>query len=114
MSNTLLLPGNCKQEELLSELKNGILLSKAREGTVDELGNFSITIEEGYLIDKGDIKYSLKDFTISSNVRSLLNNIVLVASDFRIAFAAYCEKYDQQVSVSAGAPSVLIKNIKVN
>jgi TldD protein len=112
MSNTFLLPGKDKKEDVF-DLKKGIYIKGMRGGSVDIFsGGFMFKAEEAYEIKNGEIGNVLRDAAISGNILRTLNNVEAVGRDFDTS-PGMCGKGGQDVPVSDGGPHIRIKNVMV-
>lgn len=76
--------GDMGREELFREMKRGLYLTNTWYTRFQNSarGDFSTIPRDGiFLIEKGDIKQSLKDLRISDNVLSMLGNIVAISKE---------------------------------
>jgi PmbA protein len=103
-TNLYIKSGNMKREELLKmhpviiEIVN---VQGLHSGANFISGDFSLSAE-GYLYKNGKRQYSLKPFTVSGNILSVLKNVEAIADDFQFNMS------------SIGAASVLIKELSVS
>jgi PmbA protein len=67
-------------------------------------GDFSVGVMEGHYVEKGKLKYAVKDTMIAGNFFDLMNNVVSVG-----------KKIEHSLDVSGGCymPEILFKNVKV-
>lgn len=76
--------GNMRKDELFKEVKRGLYLTNTWYTRFQNYarGDFSTIPRDGiFLIEKGEIKQSLKDLRISDNVLNMLNNIVAFSKE---------------------------------
>ncbi len=108
MSNTYIDAGDYTFEELLEETKNGVYLLGTRGGeTNPATGYFQFNAQYGYVVEKGEIKYPIRDVSLSGNTLEILKEIKLGRDlEFNPGF---CGKAGQLVPVSDGAPHSLVK-----
>lgn len=113
MTNTFILPGEAKVEDMLAKLEKGIYVVKMGGGQVDTTsGDFVFSIEEGYLVEEGKIKHPIRGATLIGNGPEILKKIEMVGND--IGFApGTCGKDGQGVSVTDGMPTILISEITI-
>ena len=79
--NFYLQPGQGKIEDLLLEMKNGLLVDDLfTSGMNDVTGDFSFGCS-GFLVEKGKIDSPVKEITIAGNVLELFKNILEIADD---------------------------------
>lgn len=113
MTNTFILPGEAKVEDMIAKLEKGIYVVKMGGGQVDTTsGDFVFSVEEGYLVEKGKIKHPIRGATLIGNGPEILKKIEMVGND--IGFApGTCGKDGQGVPVTDGMPTILISEITV-
>lgn len=81
LSNLTIEPGTKK--DLIKEIDKGIYV-RALMGvhTMDPVtSNFSLAVYEGFYVEKGEIKYPVKDCMVAGNLFELLNNITEISKD---------------------------------
>lgn len=101
--NMYITPGNKTNDELLEEMKNGILIDNIEglhAGFNKTTGNFSLQAE-GYLIENGKKVKPLNMIVISTDIFELLSNVIEVGNDLEF------------FSINGGAPSLLVDNITI-
>ena len=99
--NFYLQPGRGKMEDLLPELKNGLLVDDLfTSGMNDVTGDFSFGCS-GFLVEKGKITAPVKEITIAGNILELFKNILEIADD---------NEYKSAVS----SPSFLVSSLAVS
>lgn len=113
MTNTFILPGKSKLEDMLQRIKKGIYVVKMGGGQVDTIsGDFVFGVEEGYLVENGKIKYPIRGATLIGNGPKILEKIEMVGDD--IGFVpGTCGKDGQGVPVTDGMPTVFISEITI-
>jgi TldD protein len=115
MTNTYMLPGPHKKDEIIQSVKKGILAEKFTNGQVFiGAGDFTFYVKSGYMIEDGKITKPVKDVNIIGNGPQVLKDIVMVADDMKMAEGGWtCGKGGQGVPVSMGLPSVKVSKITV-
>lgn len=82
--NTEVEPGGMRKDELFKEVKRGLYLTNTWYTRFQNYakGDFSTIPRDGiFLIEKGEVKQSLKDLRISDNALNMLNNIVAFSKE---------------------------------
>ncbi len=79
--NMLIEPGSQSLAELISSLDQGLIVDQILGGGAGISGEFSINIDLGYLVRRGEVIGRVKDTMVSGNVYSALKNIVAVGND---------------------------------
>lgn len=113
MTNTFILSGNSKLEDMLNRVEKGLYVVKMGGGQVDTIsGDFVFGVEEGYLIESGKIKNPVRGATLIGNGPKILEKIELIGDD--IGFTpGTCGKDGQGVPVTDGMPTILISEITI-
>lgn len=112
MSNTFMLPGEMKKEELFEGF-SGLYLLGSRGGQVSTAdGVFQFNAERGYLVENGEILHPLKNASISGEIVELLKNVVALSDDLKLN-SGRCGKKNQTIAVSDGAPHVKLREAVV-
>jgi len=101
-TNFRIMPGNKSPEELISELKEGLLVYflQGAHSSNPASGEFSVVATPAWKIENGEITYATKGAMLTGNIFQALTNVSELASNER--------KVGELV-----APWVLVKNVKV-
>ncbi|MDP6923422.1 MAG: TldD/PmbA family protein [Candidatus Scalindua sp.] len=77
-SNIIIEPGEMKFEDMIKDMKSGILVDQVLGGGQSNVlaGEFSVNIDLGYLVENGEIVGRVKDCMVAGNVFDIFNNIV--------------------------------------
>jgi TldD protein len=115
MRSTFMENGNCKEEDIIASVKNGIFVDTFTNGQVQiGAGDFTFYVKTGYLIENGKLTQPIKDINIIGNGPKALADITMVADNLKIDQGAWtCGKDGQGCPVSQGLPSVLVKQLTV-
>ncbi|MGB9718539.1 MAG: TldD/PmbA family protein [Thermoproteota archaeon] len=114
MSNTFVENGEYSLEELAEMVKNGVYLAKSYGGYVDPArGQFYFTAQEGYIVENGKICEKVQNVSMSGLTMDVLNNVIGVGKDLKLAFPGTCGKDGQMVPVSGGGPHLAVKDVVV-
>lgn len=113
MANTYIAPGKENAENILKQVKKGLLVKKMGGGQVNTTtGDFVFEVSEGYLIEYGEIKEMVRGATLTGNGPKILQNIEMVGSDLGFSIGV-CGKEGQGVPVSDAQPTLLLNGIIV-
>lgn len=113
MSNTLIAPGQENPDEIIATTRYGLLVKKMGGGQVNTTnGDFVFDVQEGYIIQDGQIKYPVRGATLTGNGPLALANIDKVGSDLGFSIGV-CGKDGQGVPVSDAQPTIRIKELTV-
>lgn len=81
MFNTLIQPGQFTWTELLSQLKDAIVVDQILGETAGISGDFSVNVDLGYRVRHGEIQGRVKDTMVSGNVYTALTNLRAIGQD---------------------------------
>ena len=112
MTNTFIEKGSDKPEDIISSTKSGIYVQSLSGGSVNPItGMFNFTCREAYIIENGKKTTPVKGATLTGNCMDVISNIDAVGDN--LAFGpGICGK-GQSAEVTAGQPTVRIRNINV-
>jgi PmbA protein len=79
--NLLVKPGQRSLLELIAGLEDGLVVDQMLGGGGGISGDFSINVDLGYRIHKGEIIGRVKDTMVAGNVYTALKNLVALGSD---------------------------------
>ncbi len=103
-SNFILKPGKYMKEELIEDVKEGILLDYTADSPNMATGDFSGLILHGNVIKNGEIKEGLNETMIGINLLDLFHRIEAISKEFktyRAMQAPYVKIGDVQIIGSA-------------
>ena len=113
MSNTMILPGTSKPEEIIRSVEKGLLVRKMGGGQVNTVnGDFVFEVSEGYLIEKGSVAEPIRGAILTGNGPQVLKEIDRVGNDLGFGIGT-CGKEGQGVPVSDAQPTLRIPEIVV-
>jgi TldD protein len=116
MSNTYFNSGDYEREEMIAEVKNGVIIVHSSFGMEDPLaGALQGTSKKGYLIKNGEIVKPLKSIAISGSVLELLQNIDAISKDPVKLHGGTCGKGEEDhIPVSSGGSYIRIKKALIS
>ena len=116
MSNTYFGSGDYELEEMISEIKEGVMLVHGYFGMEDPLGGgMQCTSKKGYLIENGERTKILKATALSGDVLGMLKNIDAVSKDTLKLDGGTCGKgSEDMVPVTSGGSYIRAKNVLVS
>ncbi|MEP0910749.1 TldD/PmbA family protein [Leptolyngbya sp. GB1-A1] len=79
--NLIVQPGTASLSELISKLESGIIVDQMLGGSAGMSGEFSINVDLGYRVDRGQIVGRVKDTMVAGNVYTALKNLTELGSD---------------------------------
>jgi len=113
MSNTMILPGTSKPEEIIRSVEKGLFVKKMGGGQVNTVnGDFVFEVSEGYLIEKGNVAEPIRGAILTGNGPQILKEIDKVGDDLGFGIGT-CGKEGQGVPVSDAQPTLRIPEILV-
>jgi PmbA protein len=79
--NMIIEPGSGSLEDLISQIDDGIIVDQMLGGGAGISGEFSVNVDLGYRVRKGEIIGRVKDTMVAGNVYSALKQIVQLGGD---------------------------------
>ncbi|MDP2876595.1 MAG: dephospho-CoA kinase [Holophaga sp.] len=108
MRNTFLAAGDESPEAIVKDLDRGLLVKHMGGGQVDTVtGNFVFQVTEGYWVEQGEIRYPVKNATLSGCGPEVLKQLTRIGSDLHHFDIGTCGKDGQGVPVSDALPTIL-------
>lgn len=83
-SNLILQPNKGNLQDLISELENGILVKGSLIGAFHSnviTGDFSVTADNAFKIENGEVAFPLKPCTVAGNLYEALNHVIAIGND---------------------------------
>lgn len=110
MTNTCILSGQDKLEDMIKGVEEGfLLLEMGQGGQADATAEFMFSVQEGYWIKNGKIEHPVKGITISGQAFEVLESVDAVSEDFKFGMGrGYCGKF-QLAKVDGGGPYLRCK-----
>jgi len=103
-SNLTLTPGKGNLDKLINEVKDGVLVKGGLIGALHSnvvTGDFSVTADNAFKIEHGEVAYPLKPCTVAGNFYETLNSVIAIGDDLKSNLNIIC-------------PSVVIEKIVVS
>jgi TldD protein len=114
MSNTFIGPGDMKKDELIEDVKHGLLMNGSQYGYVEPAkGQFMFKCDEAFEITKGEIGQRYRDASLSGVILEVLHSIDGVADDFFLGDPGYCGKGGQSARTTDGGPHICVTDVVV-
>jgi len=108
MRNTFLAAGSEAPEAILKDLDRGLLVTHMGGGQVDTVtGNFVFQVTEGFWVEGGEVRYPVKNATLSGCGPEVLKQLTRIGSDLHHFDIGTCGKDGQGVPVSDALPTIL-------
>ena len=113
MSNTMILPGEMRPEEIVHSVEKGLFEKKMGGGQVNTVnGDFIFEVSEGYLLEKGSVGEPVRGAVLIGNGPQVLKEIDMVGSDLGFGIGT-CGKDGQGVPVADAQPTLRIPELVV-
>jgi PmbA protein len=83
-SNLLLLPNKGSLEDLIRELKDGVLIRGSLTGALHSntiTGDFSVSADNAFKIENGEAAFPLKACAVAGNLYETLNHVMAIGND---------------------------------
>jgi len=115
MTNTYMLAGEHKPEDIIKSVKKGIYAPNFAGGQVDiTSGKFVFTSSEAYLIENGEITSPIKGATLIGSGPEAMQKVSMVGNDLKLdAGVGVCGKDGQSLPVGVGQPTLKIDEMTV-
>ncbi len=115
MTNTYMLAGECKPEEIIASLEKGLYAVNFGGGQVDiTSGKFVFSLNEAYLIENGKVGAPVKGATLIGNGPEVMTRVSMVGDDLALdSGIGVCGKEGQSVPVGVGQPTLKVDEITV-
>ncbi|MDO8643741.1 MAG: TldD/PmbA family protein, partial [bacterium] len=113
MTNTMIASGSDDPKEILSSTPTGLFVKKMGGGQVNTVnGDFVFEVNEGYLIENGQIGEPVRGAMLTGNGPEVIRIIDKVGSDLGFAIGT-CGKDGQGVPVGDAQPTLRIPELTV-
>ena len=115
MTNTYMLNGDKRREEIIASVKNGLYAVNFGGGQVDiTSGKFVFSASEAYVIENGKLAYPVKGATLIGNGPDALTRVSMIGDDMALdPGVGTCGKEGQSVPVGVGQPTLRIDGLTV-
>lgn len=115
MSNTYMLPGEFKEEELFEDIKLGVYIKNFGEWNIDDKRAHQRYIgNESYLIKNGKLTVPVRSPILEISTLGFYRAIDAISNKIKM-YAATCGKGEpiQGINVGLGGPLIRLRNIKL-
>ncbi|WP_116963514.1 metalloprotease TldD [Fastidiosibacter lacustris] len=115
MTNTYMLPGEDKFEDMIASIDHGIYATHFNGGQVDiTSGQFVFVMDQAYSIKNGKICYPIKGASLIGHGPQIMQKISMIGKDFTLdSGVGVCGKEGQSIPVGVGQASLKIDEITV-
>ncbi len=113
MTNTFIEPGNCKFDDMIADIKEGVY-AKSWYGGTTSMEMFTFSSGETYMIRNGKVAEMVRPVVLTGNVFKTLMNIDAIGDDLDMNQGGGCGKGGQSpLPVSNGSPHIRIQHCLV-
>ena len=112
MRNTFIAAGPHTPQELIGSVEQGLYCKSMGGGSVGPTGQFNFAVEEGYLIENGQLTRPVKGATLIGEAREVMPRISMCANDLELA-AGFCGSVSGSINVTVGQPHIKVDAITV-
>nr|WP_254938503.1 TldD/PmbA family protein [Cyanobium sp. Morenito 9A2] len=112
MRNTYIAAGPHTPEQLMASVDRGLYCKTMGGGSVGPTGQFNFSVEEGYLIENGQLTKPVKGATLIGEAKDVMPRISMCANDLELA-AGYCGSVSGSIYVTVGQPHIKVDSITV-
>lgn len=112
MRNTFIAAGPHSPQDLIGSIDRGLYCKVMGGGSVGPTGQFNFSVEEGYLIEDGELGKPVKGATLIGDAETVMPRISMCANDLDLA-AGFCGSVSGSVYVTVGQPHVKVDAITV-
>ncbi|MEJ6584848.1 MAG: TldD/PmbA family protein [Synechococcus sp. ChBW.bin.23] len=112
MRNTYIAAGPHSTDELIQSVDHGLYCKSMGGGSVGPTGQFNFSVEEGYIIENGQLGRPVKGATLIGEAKEVMPRISMCANDLDLA-AGYCGSVSGSVFVTVGQPHIKVDSITV-
>ena len=113
MTNTYILNGNSRFEDMIASMDNGIYAKYLGGGSVNPAtGEFNFATQEAYLVKNGKIGAPIKGATLIGTGPEILNRIEMVSNNFDSG-EGMCGSVSGSIPAGLGQPAIKVSEITV-
>jgi len=112
MRNTFIAAGPHSPADLIASIETGLYCKSMGGGSVGPTGQFNFAVEEGYLIENGELGKPVKGATLIGEAKEVMPRISMCANDLELA-AGFCGSVSGSIFVTVGQPHIKVDSITV-
>ena len=112
MRNTYIAAGPHSPDQLIASVDRGLYCKAMGGGSVGPTGQFNFAVEEGYLIENGQLTKPVKGATLIGEAKEVMPRISMCANDLELA-AGFCGSVSGSIFVTVGQPHIKVDSITV-
>lgn len=83
-TNLIVEAGDIGYDEMVREVKNGIIVNRFSGNVSSVDGNFSGVVKGGHMIKDGEVAYAVREMMVAGNIYDALNDISMVSKERRL------------------------------
>ncbi len=108
MRVTYLEPGDWDEDEMIKEMKRGIIVYNTSGGNAENDGTFFFMSQRAWYVENGERKFPLKPMGLTGNVLEMLKYVEAIGKKLEFR-PGTCGKWGQGVPVSVGGGAALTR-----
>jgi TldD protein len=113
MTNTMILPGQDKNEDIISSMEYGLYAKEMGGGSVNPVtGEFNFAVREGYLVRNGKICEAVRGASLIGKGSQILMDIDMVGTDLATG-QGMCGSSSGSIPTDVGQPLIRVSSITV-
>lgn len=113
MTNTMILPGTDKNEDIISSIEYGLYAKEMGGGSVNPVtGEFNFAVREGYLVRNGKICEAVRGASLIGKGADILMDIDMVGTDLATG-QGMCGSSSGSIPTDVGQPLIRVSSITV-
>lgn len=113
MSNTFILPGKDRKEDMFKGIKKGLYARRMGGGSVNpNTGEFNFGVLEGYLIEDGKVTHPVEGAMLIGSGGEILQKIDMVSDNLERA-QGMCGSLSGSIPTDVGQPAIRVSAITV-
>lgn len=113
MTNTFFINGNSTFEEIIKNTKYGFFAKKMGGGSVNPAtGEFNFAVNEGYMIENGEITKPVRGATLVGSGKDILKRIDMIADNLSFGHGM-CGSLSGSIPVNVGQPTIRVSMMTV-
>ena len=114
MTNTYIAPGDWKLDEMISDIRKGVIMVRFESGMEDPAGGgMQLKAKKGYLIENGTITKTLSNLALTGQVLEFVRDVDAISGrkDFELDSGTCGKGHEDYVPVGSGGSYIRSKGI---
>ncbi|TET11112.1 MAG: hypothetical protein E3J82_06125 [Candidatus Thorarchaeota archaeon] len=105
MTNTFFDVGDCKNDEIIADTKDGLYIEKAMSGMEDVVGGgVQVSALKGHIIKNGELGALVRSVSVAGKVLNILQTVDAVGDTLEFISGTCGKGEEDWVPVSSGGP----------